>query len=124
MASKTTFVIVPGAWHPAVCLEPLKSRLEDRSFQVRVVDHKSIGAEPPLPNFDPDVAQVRTIIEQEADKERDVAVFMHSYGGMVGTEACRGLSRNARAAVGKKGGIIQLIYCCAFLVPEGMYFEP
>lgn len=119
MAANTTFVIVPGAWHPAVCFEAFARRLEGLGHQVRVIDHKSVGAEPPLQNFDPDVEQVHDVIEEEADKGQDVVVFMHSYGGLVGTEACRGLSKKARETIGKIGGVAKLIYCCAFIVPEG-----
>lgn len=121
MAAKTTFVLVPGGWHPAVCLEALTRRLQELGHQVRAIDHKSIGAEPPLQSFDPDVEQVHDVIEQEADGGQDIAVFMHSYGGLVGTEACRGLSKTARAAAGKEGGVTRLIYCCAFILPEGMF---
>lgn len=123
MAAKTTFVIVPGAWHPAVTFEAFARRLEGLGYQVRVVDHKSVGAEPPLKNFDPDVEQVRDVIEEEAAKGQDVVVFMHSYGGMVGTEACRGLSKKDREAAGKTGGIVKLIYCSAFMVPDGRYSQ-
>lgn len=123
MAAKPIFVIVPGAWHPSVCFEALAGRLEVLGYQVRAVDHKSVGAEPPLQNFDPDVEQVHDVIEEEAEKGQDVVVFMHSYGGMVGTEACRGLGKKAREAAGKTGGIVKLIYCCAFMVPEGMFSE-
>lgn len=123
MAAKPTFVIVPGAWHPAVCFEALAKRLERLGYPIRAVDHKSVGAEPPLQSFDPDVEQVHNVIEEEAEKGQDVVVFMHSYGGMVGTEACQGLGKKAREPAGKTGGIVKLIYCCAFMVPEGMFSE-
>ncbi|KAK0660086.1 hypothetical protein QBC41DRAFT_360233 [Cercophora samala] len=46
-------------------------------------------------------------------------VIMHSYGGKVGTNALHSLSREARSQKGLKGGIIQLIYVCAFAPAEG-----
>lgn len=123
MAANTTFVLVPGAWHPAACFDALASRLKGAGYQVRGIDNVSFGAEPPIESFNPDVEQVHKVIEGEADKGQDVIVFMHSYGGMVGTEACRDLDKKAREAVGKKGGVVRLIYCCAFMVPEGKHWH-
>lgn len=119
MAALTTFVLVPGAWHPASCLDPVAARLKSCGYRVRSVDLPSFGAEPPLDSFAPDVEKVRQVIEEEAGKGQDVVVFMHSYGGMVGTEACRGLDKKGREAAGREGGVGRLIYCCAFMVPEG-----
>lgn len=119
MATHTTFVLVPGAWHPLSCLDPLASRLSASGYNVRGIDLASVGAEPPLDSFDPDVDLIRTAIVEEADKGQDVIVFMHSYGGMPGGQACRGLDKKGREAAGKKGGVVGLIYCTAFLVPEG-----
>lgn len=119
MAAQTTFVLIPGAWHPASCLDPVADRLRRFGYQVRSVDLASVGAEPPLDSFAPDVERARRVVEDEADEGQDVVVFMHSYGGMVGTEACRGLDKKGREAAGKKGGARRLVYCCAFILPEG-----
>lgn len=119
MTSGTTFVLVPGAWHPASALDPVAKPLSDAGYAVRGVDLPSCGAEPPLDGFGPDVEAISGVIAEEADKGQDVVVFMHSYGGVVGTEACRGLGKKERAAAGKKGGIVRLIYCTAFMVGEG-----
>lgn len=121
MASKNniTFVLVPGAWHPASCFDPLASRLKSSGYQVRSVDTPSVGAEPPLESFGPDVQAVRSVIREGTDGGQDVVVFMHSYGGMVGSQACQGWDKKSREAAGKAGGVVGLIYCCAFMVPEG-----
>ncbi|KAI3395438.1 hypothetical protein diail_1301 [Diaporthe ilicicola] len=119
MTSTTTFVMVPGAWHPASALDPVTKQLSAAGYAVRPVDLPSCGAEPPLGGFEPDVEALGKVIAEEADKGQDVVVFMHSYGGVVGTESCRGLGKKQREADGKKGGVIRLIYCCAFLLAEG-----
>lgn len=115
----TTFVLVPGAWHQASCLNPIGSHLELAGYQVRSVDHVTVGAVC-LPNsFTADVERVHGIIAEEVDKGRDVVLFMHSYGGMVGSEACRGVAKTKRQ--GPAGGVLGLIYCCAFMVHEGRF---
>lgn len=119
MASNTTFILVPGAWHPASALEPIMGPLRAAGHNVTGIDLACYGAEPPLNDFKPDVSLVRNAIEEAADNGQDVVVFMHSYGGVVGTEACRGLGKEERKASGKKGGVVRLIYCTAFLLDEG-----
>ncbi|GAQ87851.1 hypothetical protein KFL_003820060 [Klebsormidium nitens] len=45
---------------------------------------------------------------------------MHSYGGTVGTEAVHAtLGKCAREAEGKAGGVLRLVFLCAFVVQEG-----
>lgn len=119
MTSTTTFVMVPGAWHPASALDPVAKPLRADGYTVSGVDLPSCGAEPPLGGFGPDVDAISRAIAAEADAGKDVVVFMHSYGGVVGTQACRGLGKREREAAGKKGGVVRLVYCCAFLLGDG-----
>ncbi|KEF52992.1 uncharacterized protein A1O9_10900 [Exophiala aquamarina CBS 119918] len=44
---------------------------------------------------------------------------MHSYGGLVGSEAAAGLGRAERSKYGLQGGVIGLMYVCAFILPLG-----
>ncbi|KAH8762131.1 Alpha/beta hydrolase fold-1 [Diaporthe sp. PMI_573] len=120
MTSSTTFVLVPGAWHPVSALDPVAKQLSAAGYTVRGVDLPSCGAEPPLDDFGPDVDKIRGVIAEEADRGQDVVLFMHSYGGVVGTESCRGLGKKEMEAAGKKGGLVRLIYCAAFLLGEGV----
>lgn len=119
MASNTTFILVPGAWHPAASFNPIIGPLKDAGYDVRAIELPSFATEPPLDDFRPDVDLISREIEDAADKGQDVVVFMHSYGGIVGAESCRGLGRQERKASGKTGGVVRLVYCCAFMVEEG-----
>jgi alpha-beta hydrolase superfamily lysophospholipase len=121
MTSNTTFVLVPGAWHSASALDPVAKQLSAAGYTVRGVGLPSCGSEPPLGDFGPDVERISAVIADEADRGQDVVVFMHSYGGVVGTESCRGLGKKDREAAGKKGGVVRLIYCAAFLLGEGRF---
>ncbi|ROW10502.1 hypothetical protein VMCG_01769 [Cytospora schulzeri] len=119
MASNTTFILVPGAWHPASSFSLIMEPLKTAGYNVVGINLASCGAEPPLDNFKPDVDLISRAIEEAAEKGQDVVLFMHSYGGVVGAEACRGLGKEEREASGKKGGVVRLIYCCAFVIDEG-----
>ena len=50
----------------------------------------------------------------------DVVVVVHSAGGITGSEATKNLSKPEREAAGKKGGVIRMVYLCAFAAPEGV----
>lgn len=120
-ATKPTFIFVPGAWHCATKFEPVTSKLEALGYPTKSVQLPCYGAEPPLSDFHPDVAAIRQEIEKSVDAGEDVVLFMHSYGGIVGCEACRGLGKAAREKEGKIGGVVRLVFCAAFMVPEGRF---
>lgn len=132
----TTFVLIPGAWHPPSCFDLVAKRLRDAGYKVVSKHHASVGAEPPITDYHLDVAIARRAIEDEVERDQDVIVFMHSYGGVVGTEACRGLAKHDASPPGddvapggghllegpagkKKGGVVRLIYCAALMLLEG-----
>lgn len=45
-------------------------------------------------------------------------VLAHSYGGVPAAGAAHGLSKATRTKDGKTGGVLGLIYMCAFIVPK------
>lgn len=117
---KPTIVFIPGAWHTSACYSAVASLLEAAGYPTKLVDLKSVGGEP-IPGFEPDVRAIRTAIEFACNADNDVILFMHSYAGVCGSEAVKDLDKASRRKEGKKGGVIHLIYCCAFVLPEGMH---
>lgn len=68
-----------------------------------------------------DAECIRNELERLVEDGTEVIVVLHSYGGVVGTEAVHeSLGKKQRAAEGKKGGVIGLLYMCAFVLPEGV----
>ncbi|RYO90848.1 hypothetical protein DL764_008386 [Monosporascus ibericus] len=60
---------------------------------------------------------VRRLVEDEA---RNVLVLMHSYGGLVGSEAIlEEFSREKRKEQGLAGGVFHLFFFAAFVLAEG-----
>jgi pimeloyl-ACP methyl ester carboxylesterase len=59
------------------------------------------------------------VLSSLADGGHDIVIILHSYGGIPGTQAVAGLSKASRLAEGKKGGVIALVYLCAFLLQKG-----
>ncbi|KAL8741953.1 MAG: hypothetical protein Q9184_008322, partial [Pyrenodesmia sp. 2 TL-2023] len=62
-------------------------------------------------------AKLAQLIEQEG---KTVFVVLHSYGGLVGSEAIgEELAWISRKAQGQPGGVIHLFFFCAFILDEG-----
>lgn len=66
-----------------------------------------------------DAQFIRGELELLIDQGQDVVLVMHSYGGVVGTQAAAGLGKVERQNKGQKGGIIRLFYACSFILPLG-----
>ena len=117
---KPTIIIVPGGWHVPIHYEPLTSRLEQAGYTVHALHLPSTGDEPTTPNHDEDVTLIRNTIQQASDKGEDIVLVVHSAGGVTGSEAAKGMSKAERQEPGKEGGIVRMVYICAFAAPEGV----
>eukprot|EP00243_Klebsormidium_subtile_P003659 TRINITY_DN17247_c0_g1_i1.p1 TRINITY_DN17247_c0_g1~~TRINITY_DN17247_c0_g1_i1.p1 ORF type:complete len:294 (-),score=59.56 TRINITY_DN17247_c0_g1_i1:401-1282(-) len=121
MAEKPTVLFVHGAWHSPMHLAPAAFVFESAGYPTCCPLLPSYGAQPPTKTLYDDAAALRAELDRLIEKEgKDVLVVMHSYGGLVGTEAVHeSLGKRARAAEGKAGGVLRLVFLCAFVVPEG-----
>lgn len=97
MSQKPTLVLVPGAWHIADTWEKVTSILEAQEYKCVRVDLPSTRGDPSATLLD-DIEAVRTSITTEAKQGRDVVVVVHSYGGMVGASAVKGLTQHKQDA--------------------------
>ncbi|KAG9010755.1 hypothetical protein FRB90_007654 [Tulasnella sp. 427] len=118
--TKSTIILVPGAWHGPEVFEPIRTILESLGYPTVGVSLPSVGASPPLNGFEPDVAAIRKAIVSSVDAGSEVVLFAHSYGSVPTSEAIKGLTKADLQAQGKPGGVVHLIFCTAFLIPEGV----
>lgn len=118
--SKPDFIFVPGAWHGPESFEPTTSALKKLGFVVHGVDLPSVGAQPPLKSFAPDLEAIKSTLNKVLSSGKDVVMLYHSYGGVVGSEALtdylKAAERGGKAGWGK---IRRLVYIAAFALPEG-----
>lgn len=119
--STPTFVIVPGAWHPASIYEDFTSQLQQAGYETVVATYPSCNSQDPkTATCEEDTKAVRqqcmSLIEEQS---KDLVLVCHSYGGMPAGGAAFGLSKKDRLGEGKEGGVIGLVYMSAFVVPEG-----
>ncbi|RMZ83536.1 hypothetical protein DV738_g1083, partial [Chaetothyriales sp. CBS 135597] len=119
MSSKPAIVFVPGAWIGPDEFRRVADSLEAAGYEVKGVDLPS-GGSVPIHDFGPDVELIQATVREFADQGKDVLLVLHSYGGVVGSEAVKGLDKATREKEGLKGGISHLYFCSAFIIPENV----
>jgi pimeloyl-ACP methyl ester carboxylesterase len=117
--SKPTILIVHGAWHHPAYLQSLIKALQEREYDVSCPHLPTCNnAVPPNKTLGDDVRLIRDTAIELADEGKEIVALMHSYGGIVGTDALAEVSFQIRSKSGLKGGVRRLLYMCAF-VPQG-----
>lgn len=111
-ASKPVIVISTGAWHRPVHYDPLTKALEAEGYEVKVPHLPSVDGS--MDTFDEDVACIRKAAEEAISEKKDVVIVMHSYGGICGSAAVKGLAKS-----GSNPGVVHMVYMTAFAIPEG-----
>ena len=121
-AVKPTIVLIHGGWHIPSTYSKFTNSLKSAGYEVHVPRLPSMNeARPPNTDLTTDTELIRGYVESLVDAGRSIIAIMHSYGGQVGTNALYGLGLKSRSQSGESlsGGVIQLIYMCAFALPEG-----
>ena len=97
------------------------SVLEAQGYPTVCPTLPSIDASPPTVDLPDDAKLIRSQLQRLVEDERkEVVVVVHSYGGVVGSEAVtQELGAEQRGRQGLDGGVIRLLYICAFVVPVG-----
>lgn len=118
--TKPTILIIHGAWHHPAYFASVIDLLKAHGYD-SVCPHLPTcnHDENPTKTLADDVALIRNMASTLADEGKEIVALMHSYGGVVGTDALYGLSATERARQGLKGGLKSLIYMCAFIPHKG-----
>ena len=115
-----SIVLIHGAWHTPFVYKKFIEALRKVGIEVHCpLLPTSNGSRPPQASFVDDVAAARTVTQSLVDASKQVLVIMHSYGGAVGSNALQDLSISHRARSNLPGGVTQLIYMCAYILPNG-----
>jgi hypothetical protein len=81
------------------------------------VSNGSKGSVPDV--FEVDAKKLTNEISALVEQGKEIVMVMHSFGGLPGSEACKGNIKSVRQREGKKGGVIACVYLCAFMLPTG-----
>lgn len=119
LAEKPTIVFTPGAWHGPQSFDLVRAGLTLKGYPSEAITLPSVGAEPATVTLNEDAAVLRETLTTLADAGKQIVLVVHSYGGMVGSNAVKDLGWQQRAAANKKGGVIMMVYLAAFAAPGG-----
>jgi pimeloyl-ACP methyl ester carboxylesterase len=124
MSPKPTFLFVPGAWHLPAYFGPLIAYLSERGYPSVAVALPAVNSSPAATSLQPDVDAVASALAGLLHDGVNVVVVMHSYGGMVGTDAVGKVVKELAGAEGGDEGkmtaqIKRLVYVSAHVPLEG-----
>lgn len=118
--TKPTIILVHGAWHVPSHYTSFIQHLQRANFSVYCPLLPSCdSAHHPTADLYADAQVIRNQILSLLSEPRSIILLLHSSGGVVGSEAVKGLSANERKSQGLEGGVIHLIYMCAFMLQIG-----
>ncbi|RAK95918.1 alpha/beta hydrolase, partial [Aspergillus ibericus CBS 121593] len=121
-----TIILVHGAWHAPAAYQPFISVLESHGFTVHApllpsCAHSLTSTQTQLPSLPDDVTCIRNLITTLTNQGHRILMLLHSYGGIVGTDAItRDLTYPDRQSRGQPGGVLHPTYLYAnMLLPGG-----
>jgi alpha-beta hydrolase superfamily lysophospholipase len=121
---KPTIVVVQGSFQTTLVYEALEKGLQSQGYPTihPALPSCSNVDSPTFPSITllDDAIAVRREVSRVVEENRTVVLVMHSYGGLVGSEAItEEMSYSSRQSRNLKGGVIHLFMFSAFLVEEG-----
>lgn len=119
---KPAVVVVPGSFSRVSVYANFVARLHDDGYdRIEVVPLQSAGKRDPKPaaTMEEDAEAIQAAVENVSDEGYDVLLMAHSYGGIPATQSIKGLTKKDRAAQGKPGGIIRVLYTTAIVPALG-----
>lgn len=117
--SRPTVVMVPGAWHQPDIYAGVAAHLSKHGYPTISLPLPSVGPVSPHKDFSGDVTAIRECLEKLVSDDKDVVLVVHSYTGLPGGEAPKGLGKLEREAKGLKGGVVRYVVINGFATPEG-----
>ncbi|KAH9871548.1 hypothetical protein J1614_005803 [Plenodomus biglobosus] len=117
-------VVVQGSFHTPQAYQKLTNGLGHQGYPTFQPELPSCSntddADFPSKTLHDDSAVVKNVVERLVkDEGKKVFVVMHSYGGLVGSNAIpKELSFNYRKSAGLSGGVIHLLFIAAFVLDE------
>ena len=118
--TKPYVLIVHGSWHNPNHFFPLRLALHSADYSTSCPTQPSYNALKLASPLAADAACIHTAAKALVEAGHDVLVIAHSYGGLVGAEAITTtITKVERTKKGLKGGVVHMLYLCAFIVPVG-----
>lgn len=122
--NNVTILVVPGSFVTPPLYDGLIKTIRDQGYDAKAIELLSAndGTRLPAPTTADDAEHIRqdilSILDDPAEP-KDVVLALHSYSGVPGSSAVKGLSKADRLSQGKKTSVISIAYMAAFLLPRG-----
>ncbi|KAI3339605.1 hypothetical protein F4824DRAFT_49452 [Ustulina deusta] len=121
-SSKPIIFFSPGGFHTPWIYDTVRRILSNRGFATEASYLVSVGTTDASVGMLSDAKHLRSLLTKTIDEGKEVVVVAHSYGGVIVSNAVDGLSVAQRAAEGKQGGILMILYLAALIIPAGKNF--
>lgn len=119
-SSAKPVVLLLHAWHTPAHYAAFVSLLEDKGYTTRCLQNPSSkNASPANKTLDDDVNFARQTALEILKEGRDMVALMHSYGGMVGTNALSKLHQKQSFNGKETGRVTTLVYMAGVIPFEG-----
>ncbi|KAI1292975.1 hypothetical protein F5Y03DRAFT_388111 [Xylaria venustula] len=121
-AAKLTIFFLAGLYHNAPWFfDSVRSILSARGYSTETTSYISGGTRVTAVNEGmlSDARHVRSVLTKLIDEGKEVVFVVHSYGGLVVSNAVEGLSVQQRVMEGKQGGVLMIIFLSALALPAG-----
>lgn len=121
--SKSVMIaLVPGSFVYATEYDKIVALLEKEGYKSKLIDLLSVsdGSRRPPATTDEDAEHIRNELLSILDDEQnasDVVLALHSYAGIPGSSAVKGLNKIDRKKDGKTTGLVGIVYIASYL-PE------
>jgi pimeloyl-ACP methyl ester carboxylesterase len=120
--SRPTIVFFAGAFAEPSCFDRIATQFQSSGFSTVYATVPSLNPSALSSvscSKDASEARNNTLLPLIDEQHKDVIIFTHSYGGVVGGAAAAGLSKVTRISRNQKGGVIGLVYLVGNIVSEG-----
>lgn len=113
-------VLVHGGWQRPNIFAKLQAELEGQGYEVLcpALTTMSETKENPKATHLDDVTHIHELLKPRFDQGREAVIVGHSYGGVPSVVSCEGQTVEERAAQGKPGGILAIVFLAAIVLPN------
>ena len=123
MTSRPSIVLVAGGWHTTECLDPVTRLLQDKEYEVEVVQQVTVGAGAGSRTPEDTAEAIQAAVERVTRRGKDVLLVAHSNGGRGACDAMRWLNKDSNTHRQGKGRVRRIALIAGFILSKSFESE-